>query len=284
MILDTVEDTPHLLDEGNEVQIENRRTRSQELSRKEAIRALHAQLSMDISSELDRQWKFVAPVERELDQFIKDVVDANDKNSVDNQDLTSTLESSCNYSSMDSQELDDLDSNLLKLSASVRWARLSQTDQPVKAVDILKESAKLNVEIAREIEAIFKMNSPTEQCGAVAVPRDVVFAVFAQTAKLLGRNTEEAVLADAKAAVHKILQNPKVVPFETKRGRGAVSPIAWIRSVITPRLDPDLKKVSEDLSVYAWMNPRAGKGPRTSLYQALLNHHARKKPLSQARR
>jgi hypothetical protein len=288
MILDTVvENSPRIEGGENEVQIESRQTRSQELSKKEAIRALHvqlSQLSVDVSGELDRQWEFVAPVERELDQFIRDVVDANDENTIDNHGLTNRLESSCNYSSMDSRELDALDSDLLKLSASVRLARLSQANSAISAADVMQESEKLNVEISREIQAIFDLNDTAEKCRNAAIPRGAVFAVFAQTAKMLGRNTEEAVLADARAAVYKILQNSQIDPFETKRGRGAVSPIAWIRSVIAPKLDPDLQKISEDLNVYSWLNPRAGKGPRTSLYQALLNHHSRKKPSQTPRR
>lgn len=209
-------------------------------------------------------------IEAELNAFVRPIALANkNKKSLENHDVIHNTNVSNNLYDMGARNLDEFSDSLVRFTKAVDLVRLSSPERRQK-VSPDGVAAAVNLLLSKE-------GKPLSE-GHDFLSRSDVYAVFNLTAQILGRNSEEAVLADARATVKRMFAtDSSIVPFETKRGRGAVSAVDWIRQFVRPKLDPDMRRVAEDLSVYSWMNPRVGKGVRTSLYQALMNHHTKSK-------
>lgn len=78
--------------------------------------------------------------------------------------------------------------------------------------------------------------------------RVLVFNVYSRLAKLLGRNTEEAVRADFKAMLNSASEH---ITYNPGLGRSSkTSPVDHISNVIEPLLDDDFKLFAYDMNSY----------------------------------
>lgn len=98
--------------------------------------------------------------------------------------------------------------------------------------------------------------------------RELIWGVFDESGRAIGRNSPEAVKADARVAIKQGFESEKVPSFVTAKGRGnASNPKDYIDTVISAWLDIDQKIFKESLDTYNVLNDSSKLHPFYKSYQ-----------------
>jgi hypothetical protein len=103
----------------------------------------------------------------------------------------------------------------------------------VRLRDLLKENPNIRVS-----DILFPSFSSREKNV-----RDTLFSIFHRAAKSLGRNSEDAIIADSTVLIKNKLSDFDLTELQTQRGRYASDPFIWVNKEVAPLLDPDMHEL-----------------------------------------
>ncbi len=174
-------------------------------------------------------------------------------------------------SSMNALKDDPSGQNTQKVLLNVLSQALQLASIRAEATDAETQAAMLDVmeRSAHFVEA--NVAVPQFNTKETTGVRTLVFNVYNRLAKVLGRNTPEAVRADTKVMISMMAERIDHTPGFGRASK--VSPQEHITNVVMPFLDNDGKEFAHDMSVYH--SPE--KPSLMKFYRLLATRHSRSK-------
>jgi ribosome recycling factor len=118
---------------------------------------------------------------------------------------------------------------------------LNADASPVNAQKILLATLLQATELLEQSVVVSQFPEPANES------RKVLVRVYAQLAKILKRNSVDAISKDTSIALEKLFKAQAINPYVA--GRGA-NPQAWVTEEVIPKLDDDMKKAAFNINVY----------------------------------